>query len=55
MSVNGRPADILSNRAGVADWEVRLEGGAAGGVISASATDDAGNTETVPAALTISR
>jgi hypothetical protein len=55
VTVNGRPAKILSDRAGVADWEAVLDAGAAGQAIIASATDDAGNTEQLPAVFPVAR
>jgi len=53
VTVNGRPARVLSNDAGVADWEVTLEAGAAAQNITASATDEAGNAERLPVVLPV--
>ena len=48
VSVNGHPARITANQAGVADWEAELD---ASGVteITAAATDRAGNVENTAA------
>jgi len=51
VSVNGWPATIVANYAGVAEWEVTLAAGAATEPVSASASDDAGNVERLPALL----
>ena len=46
VTVNGRPAKILSAHAGVADWEVTLDSRGAKAVkVTAHAVDRAGNTE----------
>jgi hypothetical protein len=47
VKVNGQPATLVSNHAGVADWEVVLD---AAGVteVTAVATDNAGNEEKTP-------
>jgi len=50
VSVNGQPAKITSQQAGVADWTIELAV-AADGAISATATDRAGNVELTPHAL----
>jgi hypothetical protein len=47
VSVNGRPARIVSRSAGALDWEATIEP-AADGLISASAADEAGNEEKPP-------
>jgi hypothetical protein len=44
VTVNDRPANLLSTHAGVTDWEIRLDA-PAGGALRAFATDRAGNTE----------
>jgi hypothetical protein len=47
VAVNGKPARIVSQQAGVADWEITLE--APEGVqLTATATDRAGNEELMP-------
>jgi hypothetical protein len=46
VTVNGRPADLISSHAGVADWEVSLETrGASITKLNAKAADRAGNQE----------
>jgi hypothetical protein len=55
VTVNGKAAKILTNQAGVADWEVTLDAAAAAQAISASATDEAGNAERLPAVLPVAR
>jgi len=47
VSVNGRPATITAQHAGVADWTITLDAPADGRHI-AKATDLAGNAELVP-------
>jgi len=47
VSVNGQPAKITAQHAGVADWIITLDAAADGGYL-AKATDRAGNTELVP-------
>ena len=47
VSVNGRPATITSQHAGVADWIIRLAAPADGRYL-AQATDRAGNAERMP-------
>jgi hypothetical protein len=44
VTVNGQPAKILSNEAGVADWSIQLTASAAE-KITAHAVDQAGNVE----------
>jgi hypothetical protein len=44
VRVNGKPAKIVAQRAGVADWEIALEASGADEV-TAKATDKAGNAE----------
>ena len=44
--VNGRPARLTVNNAGVVDWETVLEGSSLR--VSAGAVDQAGNRETTP-------
>lgn len=48
VAVNGHPAKLLAQHAGVADWEAALDG-AGVTAISAAATDAAGNVEKMPA------
>ncbi len=50
VSVNGRPATITTQHAGVADWVVTLDPPTDGQYV-ATATDQAGNVELVPHAL----
>ncbi len=52
--VNERPAKRVSSRAGVTDWEVTVDA-PAGGEITASATDAAGNVERTAARVTAVR
>lgn len=47
ISVNGRPATITTQHAGVADWVITLEAPTDGGYL-AKATDRAGNAEQTP-------
>jgi hypothetical protein len=47
IAVNGQPARIISQHAGVADWEITLEA-PAGVRLTAAATDRAGNKELTP-------
>jgi hypothetical protein len=54
VTVNGRPAKIVSQHAGVADWEAALD---AGDVteLTAFAVDKAGNEEKMPAKAKVGR
>ena len=50
IQVNGRPAIILSQHHGIADWEATID--AADKTVTAVATDAAGNVEKTPATCT---
>ncbi len=47
ITVNGHPATIIAQHAGVADWTLTLDGPASGHYV-AQATDRAGNAELTP-------
>jgi len=47
VSVNGQPAKITAQHAGVADWTISLDASANGRYVAKS-TDAAGNVELVP-------
>lgn len=49
VEVNGQPAKIITQQAGVADWQITLDGMPK--VIAAKATDAAGNAEKTPATV----
>jgi hypothetical protein len=54
VTVNGRPAKIVSSGAGVADWEIALDGNGNGAAFTAGATDVVGNAEQTRATIATS-
>ena len=53
VTVNGKPANVVAQHAGVADWEATVEGGAVK-ELTAGATDKAGNEEKTQAKFVVS-